>query len=35
MVEESEERLSEEDVDSVLQIVASVRGDEQRADQET
>ncbi|TGZ54950.1 DNA-directed RNA polymerase III subunit RPC9-like [Temnothorax longispinosus] len=35
MVEESEERLSEEEVKTVLQIVANVRGDEQDAEQET
>ncbi|XP_071577259.1 DNA-directed RNA polymerase III subunit RPC9-like [Temnothorax nylanderi] len=35
MVEESEERLSEEEVETVLQIVANVRGDEQDAEQET
>lgn len=34
MVEESEERLSEEEVDTVLQIVANVRGDQQDAEQE-
>ncbi|XP_077257697.1 CGRP receptor component [Temnothorax americanus] len=35
MVEENEERLSEEEVETVLQIVANVRGDEQDAEQET
>ncbi|XP_011862214.1 PREDICTED: DNA-directed RNA polymerase III subunit RPC9 [Vollenhovia emeryi] len=35
MVEESEERLTEEEVDTVIQIVANVRGDEQDAEQET
>ncbi|KAG5337878.1 RPC9 polymerase, partial [Acromyrmex heyeri] len=35
MVEESEERLSEEEVDTVLQIVANVRGDEEDTEQET
>lgn len=34
MVEESEERLSEEEVETVLQIVANVRGDEQDAEQD-
>jgi len=29
MVEESEERLSEEEVENVLRIVANVRGDEE------
>lgn len=35
MVEESEERLSEEEVETVLQIVANVGEDEQDAEQET
>lgn len=34
MIEESEERLSEEDVESVLQIVANVRGDDQDTEQD-
>jgi len=32
MIEESEERLSEEEVKNILQIVANVRGDEQDAE---
>jgi len=35
IVEESEERLSEEALNKVLQIVANVRGDEEDAEQET
>jgi len=34
-VEESEERLSEEEVNTVLQIVANVRGNEEDTEQET
>jgi len=35
MVEESEERLTEEEVENVLQCVAMVQGAEQNAEQET
>ncbi|KYQ60188.1 DNA-directed RNA polymerase III subunit RPC9 [Trachymyrmex zeteki] len=35
MVEESEERLSEEEVETVLQIVAKVQEDEEDTEQET
>lgn len=35
MIEESEERLTDEDVESILQIIANVRGDEQDTEQET
>lgn len=35
MVEESEERLSEEEVETILQIIANIRGDEEDAEQET
>ncbi|EZA50533.1 hypothetical protein DMN91_010057 [Ooceraea biroi] len=35
MVEESEERLSEEEVEAVLQIVTNVREDKQDTEQET
>lgn len=35
LVEESEERLSEEEVETVLQIVANVRGDYEYKEEET
>jgi len=35
LVEESEERLSEQEVETVLQIVANVRGDYEYKEEET